>query len=101
MWQAKHALLMWHTGEFVKPSGTGTGSADEWFLHANWGQKSEEYMKSITKMTWRNWGKVILQATNISMPEHQYNTASVGSMAAGIARARALCVDEDSDNNVW
>jgi|SRR5882762_8469719 len=100
MWQAEHALLMWRTGEFVKPSGSGTGSADEHFSHANWGQKLEEYMKSITKMTRRNWEKVILQATNISVPERQYDTASVGSMAAGIAHARASCVDEDSDDDV-
>jgi len=49
MWQAEHALLMWRTGEFVKPSGTGAGSANKHFLHGNWGQKSEEYMRSTRK----------------------------------------------------
>jgi len=97
MWQAERALLMWRTGEFVKPSGTGTGSADERFSHGNWGQKSEEYMRSIMKMTRRNWEKVILQATNISMPERQHDAASVAM--PGIAHARALCVDKDSDED--
>ena len=97
MWQAERALLMWRTGEFVKPSGMGTGSADECFSHGNWGQKSEEYMRSITKMMHRNWEKVILQATNISMPECQHDAASV---AMGIAHARASCVDKDSDDDV-
>ena len=48
-------------------------------------------------MMCQNWEKVILQATNISMPEHQHDAASV---TTGIAHARASCVDKDSDDDV-
>jgi len=98
MWQAERALLMWRTGEFVKPSGTALAAPTNVFA---WklGQKSEEYMRSIMKMTCRNWEKVILQATNISMPERQHDAASVAM--PGIAHAHALCVDKDSDEDAW
>jgi len=99
MWQAERALLMWRTGEFVKPSGTGTGSADERFC-MEIGVRSQ---KNTWDLSWKwragNWEKVILQATNISMPERQHDAASVAM--PGIAHAHALCVDKDSDEDAW
>ncbi|KAI0054315.1 hypothetical protein BV25DRAFT_1922803 [Artomyces pyxidatus] len=101
---AERALAAWSSGVFALPE-TRTARA---FSHANWGESTDSYLKSVNRATERSWTKIIAEAEAVrahslrlrglqaDVPDEDAEDADASSASVPLS-GREACVDVDSD----